>query len=166
MKTNLQLYDYKYFRASKPFQNNLNRLNQLVSAIEVYQPKTVLDVGCGLGVLVRALRRKGIEAIGTDFAPILKEKAWKRKQTYLQIAEASDLPFPDKSFDVVFSSDFFEHIPDEEIDQIVSEMKRVGKKVIARVCYEMHLTEKQAKYHVTNKPKEWWVKRLEGIELV
>lgn len=158
----IDLYNHKYFRSSKKFQKDKVRLEELVKAIKECSPTTVLDVGCGLGILVRRLRQEGIQAQGTDFASALKE-FWGKDEDYFQIVDAKALPFPDKSFDLVFSSDFFEHIPEEEIDTVLAEMQRVGKKVMACIAYEAQLTPNQALYHVTNKPKIWWEKKLPGV---
>lgn len=161
----INLYNLKYFHASKRYQRNRIRLKEMRDAVMSQNPKTVLDVGCGIGVLVRALRSEGVEAIGTDFSPDLVDVFW-RHDPFFQIADAKKLPFSDKSFDVVFSSDFFEHIPEDEIPVVLKEMKRVGKTVMARIAYEYPLTENQALYHVTNKPKSWWEKKLKGVILI
>jgi SAM-dependent methyltransferase len=47
----------------------------VLEAVLECQPKTVLDVGCGEGWLVRALRGKGINASGVDRSPPLVEAA-------------------------------------------------------------------------------------------
>jgi len=159
----MSLYDYKYFMSSRRFQGSKDRLEELVDIVKTYNPTSVLDVGCGIGNLVLKLRELGIKAVGVDSAEDLK-LFWKSDGFY--ISDASKLPFEDKSFDLVISTDFFEHIPEEKIDSVKSEMLRVGKKVIARVAYQRKLTRRQSQYHVTNKPKDWWEDKLEGIELV
>ena len=47
----------------------------IVSAILATRPRTVLDVGCGEGWLVRELARLGIPARGVDAVPALVEEA-------------------------------------------------------------------------------------------
>ena len=48
----------------------------------------VLDVGCGEGWLVRALRREGIRAAGVDGSAALARRAGARHLTYAEIAAA------------------------------------------------------------------------------
>ena len=129
-----------------------------------YDPKKVLDVGCGMGTLVRILRQRGVEAYGIDFAEVLPGFYW--QEDYFKVAEAQNLAYKDKEFDVVISSDFFEHILEEDIDRVANEMRRVGKKVLARIAYYAELTPKQKVYHVTNKPKDWWESKLKEITIV
>ena len=120
-------------------------------------------MGCGPGTLVKLLRSYGIKAYGIDNAKALKE-LW--KEDYFSIADAQDLPFEDKDFDIVFSSDFFEHIQHWDIDRVAKEMKRVGKVVIAEIAFQAPLTERQKKYHVTNKPRSWWEQQLPGVKIL
>ena len=155
----IHLYTNHYFSGSKRFQRSMKRLEDLYSNIKVFSPKTLLDVGCGIGYFVDYCRKHGIKAEGIDFAPSLKEYWWKDKP-YFRIGEASELPFADKSFDIVFSSDFFEHVPEEEVSIVNKEMHRVGKVVIAKIAFEADLHNSQVLYHCTNKPKEWWVDKL------
>lgn len=159
------IYDEKYFQASRRFQKRTARIERMTAEIIKHTFGKVLDVGCGIGVLVRHLRSKRIDAYGIDSANVLLNHWWHPSESFFQIADAKNLPFSDKSFDLVFSSDFFEHIPEEEIDQVITEMKRVGKKVIAVIALETMLTERQQLYHVTNKPLEWWEKKL-GIKVI
>ena len=136
-----------------------------INRIMELKPKRVLDVGCGLGPLVRMLRKNGVLAWGVDFAQTLKDD-FGMKEDHFVIADSKKLPFEDNYFDVVISTEFFEHLPEEEIDIVLEEMKRVGEKILARVAYEDVLNLRQMKFHLTNKPKEFWEKKLKGVTLV
>lgn len=165
MNDHRHLYNYNYFHQSKDFQLKPERTEALVEKILEYSPEIVLDVGCGLGAIVNELTKKGIVATGVDFAPDL-EKIWGKKLNFL-IADARELPFNDNSFDLVFSSDFFEHIDEEDIDKVSGEMQRVGKKVIAFIADDngVYLNARQRQLHVTHKPLIWWQEKLAGIEV-
>jgi ubiquinone/menaquinone biosynthesis C-methylase UbiE len=155
------LYNATYFRRSKKFQSGSSRLDEFVGIVKSYSPKRVLDIGCGIGFLVRRLRDAGIDAWGTDFAKDLQTVYWK-DAPYFQLADAIHQPFMDKEFDLVISTDFFEHVPEQDIDDIVKEMQRVGNKVITRLAYKAELYNRQVLYHVTNKSKDWWEGKLNG----
>lgn len=165
MPDNRHLYTYNYFHQSKNFQLKPERTKKLVDKILEYSPRSVLDVGCGLAAVVNELRKISIDAIGCDFAPPL-EKLWGYKK-YLDTADARKLPYLDNKFDLVFSSDFFEHVDEEDIDQVASEMKRVGKKVIAFIAddNDVYLNARQRGLHVTHKPLSWWKNKLKDVEV-
>jgi ubiquinone/menaquinone biosynthesis C-methylase UbiE len=87
--------------------------------------KTILDVGCGNGVITNVLSEY-FDVTGIDRS----EAALKFVKTKRVKADTSDLPFVDDSFDLVFSSEVLEHIPDTEFEKTVLELKRVSKKYI------------------------------------
>jgi SAM-dependent methyltransferase len=157
------LYSKKYFKHSGRFQFYQPRIDGIVAKVMESNPKKVLDVGCGRCAVVKALREVGVDAIGIDKATTLID-AFHLDQ-FMTLGDATKLPFDDQSFDVVLSTDFLEHIEEAELDKVISEMKRVGKRVVASVASEDNLNARQALYHLTNKPMSWWENKLKGIEI-
>ncbi|MFT3766015.1 MAG: class I SAM-dependent methyltransferase [Minicystis sp.] len=84
--------------------------------------KDVLEVGCGTGLLLRRMAAFARSARGVDLSPGMLERARARG---LEVAEASatDLPFPDASFDVACSFKVLAHV--REIQRALAEMARV-----------------------------------------
>lgn len=88
----------------------------------------VLELGCGNGVLVEALRRHGLDALGCD----VEFKAGPRTQQLHQSGTIAligtdpyRLPFDDGSFDLVFSISVLEHVMN--VDETIAEAARVTK---------------------------------------
>lgn len=92
-------------------------------------PISLLDVGCGAGLLTNALALDGHKVSGIDLSEqslkLAKEKDATKTVCY-QAANAYQLPFPDGSFDVVTAMDILEHV--ENPGQLISEASRVLKK--------------------------------------
>lgn len=93
----------------------------------------VLDVCCGTGAQVLEYGRCGIIAIGIDTSPSMLNIAARNRMRQelanvsFQLAEATNLPFPDGYFDYV-SVSFGLHDKEKLIrDKAISEMKRVVK---------------------------------------
>lgn len=93
----------------------------------------VLDVCCGTGAQVLEYGRRGIIAIGIDTSPSMLNIAARNRMRQelanvsFQLAEATNLPFPDGYFDYV-SVSFGLHDKEKSIrDKVISEMKRVVK---------------------------------------
>ena len=94
----------------------------------------VLDIGCGTGSLAVSIKRLHgkVEVVGLDPDP----KALARGRRKAEAAGAvvrfdqgfsDQLPYPDASFDRVFSSLMLHHLTPEEKDRTLSEVRRVLK---------------------------------------
>jgi len=89
----------------------------------------VLDVGCGTGVLTRRLARwPNVDSVvGVDLAPSLLGRARTLCAALPNVAfeegDATALPFPDASFEVVVLDSTLSHVPDAE--RAVAEAARV-----------------------------------------
>lgn len=87
--------------------------------------KKVLDIGCGTGIYVDYLAKKGFDAVGVDFVKEFIDFAKKHRQGKFLVNNAYKLPFKDKSFDTVIMFDVLEHIEDEL--KVLTEIKRISK---------------------------------------
>ncbi len=92
--------------------------------------RRVLDVGCGSGALLRALRDRGAIVTGIDKSAEMLELARRRLgsdgSAELQVAElGSPLPFPDETFDDVTASLVLHYL--EDWGPALTELRRVLK---------------------------------------
>ena len=95
-------------------------------------PQSLLDVGCGEGVLTHQwAQRLGDErrVVGIDLDdPALHAEWAKRTAPNLEyrVMKAENLPFADGEFDAAAAIEVLEHVPDAE--HTVAEMARVAKR--------------------------------------
>jgi ubiquinone/menaquinone biosynthesis C-methylase UbiE len=104
--------------------DTLQRLN-------IAKGESVLDIGSGPGFLAEAIAEQTREigqVIGVDIsAQMIRRATARAKQSWLryEVADATNLPFADASFDVVVSTQVAEYVPD--IDSFCAEVARVLK---------------------------------------
>ena len=84
--------------------------------------RSVLEVGCGTGLLLRRIAAFAERAHGVDLSPRMLSLARARGLS-VDVASATDLPFPDASFDVACSFKVLPHVRD--IHRALAEMARV-----------------------------------------
>ncbi len=118
----------------KIFHNFLGFFRAMILKI-TYNPKTALELGCGLGMTVKYLRILGIDAKGIDFSKVAYQLAEKNLKPHLIVADASNLPFANNQFDLVFSYDLLEKMDYQKIKKTISESIRVSKKYIVHKIF-------------------------------
>jgi len=106
------------------FERSLDELWHMAS------PESILDVGCGEGVLTSewAERLEG-RIVGIDLPDPKLEAEWQKRQRpnlEYRAEEATSLSFAENEFDMATAIEVLEHVPDPEAT--VAEMARVAKR--------------------------------------
>ena len=103
---------------------------------------TLLDVGCGSGVLLEAVCAAfpGVVAKGVDPSPEMLDVARRKLPGRVELTEgrAEDLPFPDASFDLVVSCSSlrFWQKPLQAMGEIARVLKPTGRVVVTAWCHD------------------------------
>ena len=103
---------------------------------------SILDIGCGKGFLLYELTQvvPGVKVTGIDISNYAIENAKEDVRSFLQIANANSLPFPDRSFDLVISITTLHNLHCYDLELALKEMERVGKKH-KYLCVESYRNE-------------------------
>ena len=113
-------------------QSGQDTAQALLEAIKgLYQPSwKVLDVGCGIGRVLKPLAKHFHALVGIDVSPtmIAQSKAWLSEISNVATFETSGMDlheFEDESFDLVYSYVAFQHMPRPVFEQYLGEINRV-----------------------------------------
>ncbi|KAL5767580.1 hypothetical protein ACOSQ2_014363 [Xanthoceras sorbifolium] len=116
-----------------------------VSEEPTERPESVVDVGCGIGGSSRYIAKKyEAKCQGITLSPVQAQRAnalaaaqGLADKVSFQVADALDQPFPDDQFDLVWSMESGEHMPDKK--KFVNELARVaapgGTIIIVTWCH-------------------------------
>ncbi len=126
-------------------QAKVDMVERLLAWGKVGSPHNILDVGCGIGGSSRHLCRQYRASVtGVTLSPGQKARAEElsheqnlSEHVQVRIADALSLPFPDDHFDLIWSCESAEHMPDKP--SFIREMTRVlkpgGCLLIATWCH-------------------------------
>jgi ubiquinone/menaquinone biosynthesis C-methylase UbiE len=142
------------------FRGQVRQLRQRTATLACIQPgEQVLDVGCGTGTLAmeaarrvgRAGRVAGVDP-GTQQIARARAKAARRNAPIeFQMGVIEQLPFPDQTFDVVFSTLMMHHLPTPLKRQGLAEIARVlkpgGRLVIADFKRKQERPRQAVRFH-------------------
>jgi ubiquinone/menaquinone biosynthesis C-methylase UbiE len=126
------LFDEKYFSSGwySNYLKNFRKLGEFEAKrlIKTLNPKKswkFLDVGCGMGGLVLALRKMGYQAFGLEISDFCLKNSPAKK--WIIKGSVLNLPFEKESFEVVTCFDVIEYLNRNEIKKAIRELKKVTK---------------------------------------
>jgi SAM-dependent methyltransferase len=93
---------------------------------EVRPEERVLDLGCGAGRFLVAVRDAGADPVGVEIAEAAAERARATGIQVRLVEPDGTLPFGHGEFDLVWCSEVLEHIPD--VGAMLFEVRRVLKR--------------------------------------
>jgi SAM-dependent methyltransferase len=114
--TTADLYDEHYYRhycGEVPYERSDAWLrffgNVADRIVQTIGPRSVLDAGCALGLLVESLRDRGVEAYGVDISEYAIGKVRSDIQPHCWRGSITD-PLP-RRYDLIVSIEVLEHLP-------------------------------------------------------
>lgn len=97
---------------------------------EVFQPKKVLDLGCGPGMLMHLLLELGVDVEGIDFASSSRELATPEVRDRIAVGSTYDEIKPANAYDLVICREVLEHLSVFQVKKTVQNMVRMTSRFI------------------------------------
>jgi hypothetical protein len=125
-----------------------------------FSPKTAVDWGCGAGIHVAALQKRGVAALGVDGVVCPHDL----RAAGIEVLQA-DLrkPISDKripsNYDLSLCLDVLEHVSENDMQQAIENIT-CGAKLLLLSCAP---PGQGGHHHVNEQPRRFWVARLASI---
>jgi 2-polyprenyl-3-methyl-5-hydroxy-6-metoxy-1,4-benzoquinol methylase len=136
-------------------------IDQVADAIVAnLAPRTVLDAGCGIGLLVRSLRERGVEAWGIDISEYAISQVPDGVRECCSVGSVTDEL--DRDFDLIVFIEVVEHLPPSlgrlAIENITSHTNSV--------LFSSTPDDFSEPTHLNVQPTEHWVEQFRQLRFV
>ncbi len=128
----------------------------IIDHLGIKRGQTVLDYGCAKGYLVKALRMLGRDAYGVDISEYAIKNVDAEVREYCVLKNDFKMS---KTADFCISKDVFEHIPEDELPEVLAWIDAHELFAVITLgdengyfCVEGNMD----KTHVTCKDADWW----------
>ncbi|GAB4448486.1 MAG: hypothetical protein OHK0015_53250 [Chloroflexi bacterium OHK40] len=113
-------------------------------------PRSALDAGCALGMLVERLRARGVDAEGVDISSFAIGQAHPSVRPFVRVGSVAE-PFG-RRYDLIVSIEVLEHMPRAEAEQAVANFCAHSDDVLFSSSPHDH---KEATHFNVNPPEYW-----------
>lgn len=113
-------------------------------------PKTVLDAGCAIGLLVEAMRQRGVEATGIDLSSYAIGRVADSVRAYCREGSIAD-EFPQR-YDLIVSIEVLEHMPVRAAEAAIANFCRHTDDVL----FSSSPLDYKEPTHINVHPPEYW----------
>ncbi len=113
-------------------------------------PNSCLDAGCGIGLLVEALRDRGVDACGIDFSTYAIDQVRRDLSTFCRVASLTE-PL-DRAYDLITCIEVLEHMPADEAETAVANLTAHTRSVL----FSSTPDDYQEPTHLNVQPPDYW----------
>jgi hypothetical protein len=149
-------YDAYYYRTDGgvPYERSDHWLNFFRTTadgiVREIHPRTVLEVGCAIGLLVEALRERGVEAYGLDPSEYAIGQLPDDIKPYCWIGSVLDPP--QRQYDLVVCCEVVEHLPPSDAERAVENLCEATDDVL--FSSTPYVYREETRFNV--QPPEYW----------
>lgn len=145
-------YDENFYRAQKDGSYRSAELTIPKLLNYIPKPKTVVDVGCGLGTWLAVFKQRGAEVIGVDGAYVNKDMLYIDKEEFFEAdIENESVEAKGQRFDLAVSLEVAEHLSEKRSSSFVKDLTSLSDMVLFSAAVPMqggtnHINEQWQSY--------------------
>lgn len=154
-----ETYDAEYYEFIE-FTSVYSQNPMADSIVRDLAPRTVVDLGCGTGALLEALRRRKVRVAGLEYSDAALAYCKKRRLRVCKFDIARhSLPPKLRRRDVALSFEVAEHLPPELADRFVETLTAASDTVV----FSAATPGQGGTDHVNEQPHEYWIDKMRAL---
>jgi SAM-dependent methyltransferase len=150
------IYDSEYFTLDVE-ATAANSAEAIAESIRAdLRPHSAMDVGCGTGALLQALRSRGCAVAGLEYSEAALAYCRARALDVRKFDLERDTLADDRTFDVAISMEVAEHLPEHRADRYVALLARLAPVIV----FTAAPPGQGGRDHVNEQPPEYWMAKF------
>lgn len=156
LQTHDSIYDEAYYDrdVEGPAAQAAPHLAQ--SIIAHFDPKTLIDVGCGTGVILTAFRDRGVSVAGLEYSAAALRRCRERSLNVQKFDLEKDTLEAARIYDLALSLEVAEHLPENVADRFVDLLCSLSPVVVCSAARP----GQGGVDHVNLQPRSYWIEKF------
>jgi len=151
------IYDSDYYGSAVegPAVRSAGRIAN--SILNDFKATSIIDVGCGTGALLEALRDRGCEVFGLEYSEAALKYCRSRRLSVAKFDLERDAFNDNRTFDVAVSMEVAEHLPEMVADRYVDLLTRLSQVIV----FTAAPPGQGGVDHVNEQPPSYWISKFQ-----
>ena len=120
-----------------------------------FNPKTVIDFGCGSGDLLAPFEKKGVEVLGIDGSAANRDHSEISVNNF-QLFDIRNAYRPKKRYDLCICLEVAEHIAEKYSDVLINNLTGSSSAIL----FSAAPPGQEGTEHINLKPSKWWIDKF------
>lgn len=141
------------------YTHNFNAAEEIVPyIIELFQPKSVIDIGCGIATWLNIFKKYGVQTIlGIDGSFVDKRLLKIQENSFIEKDLEQSFVLEDK-FDLAISLEVAEHISFEKADVFIESICNSADVIV----FSAAIPNQGGQNHINEQPPLYWIQKFES----
>lgn len=126
------------------------------SIVTRFKPKSLIDVGCGTGVMLTAFRRHGLDVRGLEYSTAGLRRCKERQLNVQRFDLERDTLRTARTYDLALSLEVAEHLPEQAADRFVRLLCESASIVVVSAAKP----GQGGVDHVNLQPQSYWIRKF------
>lgn len=124
---------------------------------KLIQPKSVIDVGCGIGLWLKVWKEDyNIEDIKGIEGAYVNDKMFSLPSEYIQIHDLKTPLNSSRKYDIAMSMEVAEHLPEANAAQFIQTLTSLSDVIL----FSAAMIGQEGTYHLNEQMPEYWAKKF------
>jgi SAM-dependent methyltransferase len=157
MAVETHIYDNHFFKNTIKLETgSAARFVDII--LNYYQPRSIVDIGCGAGIYLNEFSRRGIQdLLGVDGSPAAKEEFLLNKDM-LAIFDLADEYMISKKYDLCLCLEVAEHLEEDAANTLLKTLTKASDNIIFSAAIPGQGPRSIG--HINEQPHEYWIEKF------